>query len=132
MALVGDGELAVTKGIPQLDGTITGTRDDLAVVGREGDGQNVIGVANEAAGGGASGELPEPESLVPRGGQSVSTVGGNNLMTNVPSVTVSNRSTSPFHMSFLGDRAMYIRSRRQCGSDRGEIAWDNRIATHRG
>lgn len=79
MALVGDGELAVTEGVPQLDGAVTRTRDDLTVVGGEGDGQDVVGVADEAAGGGAGGELPEPQGLVPRGRQSVSTVRGDNL-----------------------------------------------------
>lgn len=79
VALVGDGVLAVTKSVPQLDGAVTGTGDDLAVVGREGDGQNVVGVADEAAGGGTGGKLPEAEGLVPRGGQSVGTVGGDNL-----------------------------------------------------
>lgn len=75
VALVGDGVLAVTEGVPQLDGAVTRTGDDLAVVGREGDRQNVVGVADEAAGGGAGGKLPEAESLVPRGGEGVGTVG---------------------------------------------------------
>lgn len=79
VALVGDGVLAVTEGVPQLDGAVTGSGDDLTVVGGEGDGQNVVGVADETAGGGAGGELPEPQGLVPRGRQSVSTVGGDNL-----------------------------------------------------
>ena len=79
VALVGDGELAVTEGVPQLDGAVARTRDDLTVVGGEGDGQDVVGVADEAAGGGAGGELPEPQGLVPRGRQSVSTVRGDNL-----------------------------------------------------
>jgi hypothetical protein len=79
VALIGDGELAVTEGVPQLDGAVTGTRDDLTVVGGERDGQDVVGVADEAAGGGAGGKLPQPQGLVPRGRQSVSTVRGDNL-----------------------------------------------------
>lgn len=79
MALLGDGVLAVTKGVPQLDGAIARTGDDLSVVGREGDGENVVGVADESSGGGASGKLPEAESLVPRGRQSVGAVGGDDL-----------------------------------------------------
>lgn len=79
MALVGDGVLAVTEGVPQLDGAVTGSGDDLTVVGGEGDRENVVGVADETAGGGAGGELPESQGLVPRGGQSVSTVGGDDL-----------------------------------------------------
>jgi hypothetical protein len=79
VALVGDGVLAVTESVPQLDGSVARSRDDLAVVGGEGDGEDVVGVADEAAGGGTGGELPEAEGLVPRGGKSVGAVGGDNL-----------------------------------------------------
>lgn len=79
VALVGDGVLAVTEGVPQLDGAVTGTGNDLTVVGGERDGQNVVGVADKGAGGVTGGELPQAEGLVPRGGQSVSTVGGDHL-----------------------------------------------------
>lgn len=85
MALVGDGELAVTEGVPQLDGTVAGTGDNLAVVGREGDGQDVVVVADEAAGGGARGQLPKSQGLVPRSGQGVGAVGGDNLSNFDPS-----------------------------------------------
>lgn len=79
VALVGDGVLAVTEGVPQLDGAVAGTGDDLAVVGGEADGQDVVVVADETAGGLAGGELPQAEGLVPGRGQSVGTVGGDNL-----------------------------------------------------
>lgn len=79
MTLLGDGELAVTKGVPELDGAISRAGNNLSVVGGERDGENVVGVANEAAGGGSGGKLPEAESLIPRGRESVSTVGGDNL-----------------------------------------------------
>lgn len=79
MALLGDGELAVTEGVPQLDGSVARTRDDLTVVGREGDGEDVVGVADESSSGGTGGELPQAEGLVPRSGQSVSTIGGDDL-----------------------------------------------------
>lgn len=79
VALVGDGVLAVAQGVPQLDGAVARAGDDLAVVGREGDGEDVVGVADEATGGGAGGELPKSQGLVPRSGQSVGTVGGDDL-----------------------------------------------------
>ena len=79
MALVGDGELAVTKGVPQLDGAVTGIGNDLTVVGGEGDGENVVGVADKGTGGVTGGQLPEAERLVPGGRQSVGTVGGDHL-----------------------------------------------------
>lgn len=79
MTLLGDGVLAVAEGVPQLDGLVPRTGDDLAVVGGERDGKDVVGVADEAAGGGAGGELPEAESLVPRGGEGVGAVRGDHL-----------------------------------------------------
>lgn len=79
VALVGDGVLAVTEGVPELDGTVTGARNDLAVVGREGDGEDIVGVADETTSGGTGSQLPEAESLVPRSGQSVSAIRGDHL-----------------------------------------------------
>jgi hypothetical protein len=79
MSLLSDSELAVTKSVPKLDGSIAGSGDNLSVVGRERNGQNIVGVANKSSGGGTSRKLPEAESLVPRGRESVGTVGGDNL-----------------------------------------------------
>jgi hypothetical protein len=81
VALFGDGELAVAESVPELDGAVSRAGDDLSVVGGEGDGEDVVGVADESAGGGAGGKLPQSEGLVPRGRQSVGTVGGDNLNT---------------------------------------------------
>lgn len=89
VALVSDGELAVTEGVPELDGAITRTRDDLAVIGGEGHGENVAVVPNEAAGGVAGGEFPEAKGLVPGCGQSVGTIGGNHLYS--PNVSLNDR-----------------------------------------
>lgn len=50
-----DGVLALAEGVPQLDGAVAGGGDDLAVVDGEGDGEDVLGVADEAAGGAAGG-----------------------------------------------------------------------------
>jgi hypothetical protein len=79
VALVGDGVLAVTERVPELDGSVARAGDDLAVVGREGDGEHVVGVADEAAGRHACGELPETERLVPGCREGVGAVGGDNL-----------------------------------------------------
>lgn len=51
VSLVSDGELAVTEGIPQLDSPVPRARDDLPVVGREGDGEDVACVSDKPAGG---------------------------------------------------------------------------------
>ena len=88
VALVGDGVLAVTEGVPQLDGAVTGTGDDLTVVGGEADGQDVVVVADETAGGLAGGELPQTESLVPGRGQGVGAVGGDHTVGDDVGVTL--------------------------------------------
>lgn len=69
VTLIMDGVLAFAEGIPQLDGAITRARHDLTVIGREGDGKHVLGMANEAAGGVAGREIPEAEGVVPGGGE---------------------------------------------------------------
>ena len=53
MPLIRDGKFAVTECIPELDGTVARARYNLAVVGGEGDGEDIVGVADEAAGCGA-------------------------------------------------------------------------------
>ena len=65
VALLCDGVFAVAKRVPQLDCPVARTRDDLSVVGGEGNGEDVVGVADEAAGGGAGGQLPQAQGLVP-------------------------------------------------------------------
>ena len=89
MTLVGDGEFAVTQSVPQFDGAIAGTRDDLTVIGREGDGQDIVGVADEAAGRHSSSELPQAESLVPGSRESIGTVGRDDLENACLSTTFS-------------------------------------------
>jgi len=58
----------------------------LAVVAGEGDGENVLGVTNEAAGGGPSGEVPEAELAIPRAGEAELTVGRDHNVLDVVSV----------------------------------------------
>ena len=88
VTLVGDGVLAVTKGVPELDAAVARSGNDLAVVGGERDGEDIVGVSDETAGGLAGGELPEAESLIPRGGKSVGTVGGDDLKRSVHDIWI--------------------------------------------
>lgn len=74
VSLLVDGELAVTESVPQLDASVARSGDDLSVIGREGNGEDVVGVSDETAGGGTGGELPETEGLVPRSREGVGTV----------------------------------------------------------
>jgi hypothetical protein len=74
VAVFGDVVLAFTKSVPQLDGLVTRARNDLTVIGRERDRENIVGVANETTGGGSVVEIPKTESVIPRGGQGELTV----------------------------------------------------------
>jgi len=71
-----DGGLALAKGVPQLEGTVARTRDNLSVVGRESDGKNILLVSNESLGGNTVLQVPKAESAIPRAGQSESSIGG--------------------------------------------------------
>ena len=79
MTLVRDGKLTVAQRVPQLDGAIARARDDLTVVGGEGDGEDIVGVTDETAGCHTSGEFPQAESLIPGGGECVGAVRGDDL-----------------------------------------------------
>lgn len=88
VTVVGDVELALAKCVPELDGAVTRARDNLTVVGGEGDREDIGGVADKAAGGGAGVEVPETEGLVPRGGQSKLAVGRDDNVRDKVVVTV--------------------------------------------
>jgi len=88
VTLLGDGKLAVPESVPELDGSVTGARNDLSVIGGEGDGKNIIGVANESSGGGTGRELPESESLVPGSRESVRSIRRDNAVGDDVAVTV--------------------------------------------
>lgn len=77
VTLVLDVKLALSQGVPELDGLVPGGGNNLTVVGREGDGENITGVTNESSGGGTGVEVPKTESVVPRRGESELTVGRN-------------------------------------------------------
>lgn len=87
MAILLNGELALTKSVPQLDGLIARSGDDLTVVSREGHREDILLVANETAGGKASVQVPKTEGLVPRGRQGELTIRRDNNV--LDSVVVS-------------------------------------------
>lgn len=65
VAVLGDVELALAERVPQLDGAVARAGNNLPVVGRERDGQDIRGVADKAAGGQTSVEVPQAQGLVP-------------------------------------------------------------------
>jgi hypothetical protein len=75
VALLDNGKLALAEGVPQLHGLVTRTRDDLSIVSREGNGQDILGVAHEATGAAAVVDVPKTKGGIPRSGQSELTIG---------------------------------------------------------
>jgi hypothetical protein len=74
MSFLGNSELAVSQSVPQLNCPVARSRNNLPVVGGEGNGKDVVVVSNKSASCGTGGELPETEGLVPRGGEGICTV----------------------------------------------------------
>ena len=65
VTLLLDGVLALSKGVPQLDGLVAGSRDNLTIVSRESHAHDILSVVLKTAGGLASAQVPEAEGLVP-------------------------------------------------------------------
>lgn len=76
MSIILDVEFALAKGVPKLDGAITGARHDLPVVSGETDGEDIGGVTDETTGSLAGVKVPETESVVPGRGERELAVGG--------------------------------------------------------
>lgn len=72
--LCGEGVLALTQSVPDLDGTIAGTRDNLTVICRECNGQNILGVVSETQGGLTFFKVPEAEGTIPGTGKDKETL----------------------------------------------------------
>jgi hypothetical protein len=70
------GEIIVYVDEIAVSHLVAGARDDLPVVQGEGDREDVLGVANEAAGGGARVEIPKAEGSVPGARKGELAVGG--------------------------------------------------------
>ena len=79
VSLLSDGKLAVTESVPELNGSIARSGDDLSVIGGEGDGENIVRVPNKSSGSGTSSKLPKAESLVPGGRECIGSVRGDDL-----------------------------------------------------
>jgi hypothetical protein len=65
------GELAVSEGVEEADFPFGACGEDLPVVRGEGDSEDLLLVSDESLGGLAGGEVPEPDVVVPRGGEQV-------------------------------------------------------------
>lgn len=82
VSIFADIHLALAEGVPQLDGTVAGAGNNLSVVGREGDGEDIGSMADEATGGETGVQIPQTEGLVPGRGQSELTIGRDDYVRN--------------------------------------------------
>ena len=83
-----DSVLALGQGVPQLDGLVPGSGDNLTIVGGESDTQNIVVVVLEAASGASSRQIPQAQVLVPGSGQGKVTIGGQNDIGDEVSMTM--------------------------------------------
>jgi len=81
---------AFSESVPEFDGPVARTRDDLTVVGAEADGKDIGSVANKAAGGQSGVQVPETESVIPGRGEGELAIGGNDDIRNEVVVAVEN------------------------------------------
>jgi hypothetical protein len=71
-----DGVLALAERVPQLDRLVAGSRHNLPVVHRKRHAEHILGVADEAPGGGARVQVPQTQSAVPGARERELAVGG--------------------------------------------------------
>ena len=103
VAILGDGELALAKGVPQLDSAVTRTRHNLTVVLREGNRQDVLGVTNEATGALAGGNLPQTQGAVPRRGEGKLAIGRQDNVRDEVIVTAKGTGGETIVIELAGD-----------------------------
>jgi len=121
VSLFNNGELALTKGVPQLDSSITGSRNNLAVVSTESNGKNVLRVTNKSAGAAAGVDVPQTEGSIPRAGKGKLTIRRDNNIRNKV-VVATERSAGKSVVSVLSGKGPHndtlVSGRRQ---DHGRI-----------
>jgi len=88
VAVLLEGELALTKSVPELDKTITTARHDLTVISRESNGKNILAVADETTSADAVGEIPKTKGVIPAAGESVVAIVGQLHVLNKVAVAV--------------------------------------------
>ena len=65
-----DSVLALSKGIPKLDGLVTRSRNDLTIVYGKGNREDILGVSAEATGSLTAVDLPKAKGTIPRSRES--------------------------------------------------------------
>jgi len=104
VSLILNGVLALSKSVPQLDGLVSRSRDDLSVIGREGNRENVLGVSNESSSGGSRVQIPQSEGRIPRSREGELTIRGDDDVLDKVSMSVKGSSgNSVVLVRFSGD-----------------------------
>ena len=88
MSLLLDSVFALGQGIPQLDGFISGSTDNLTIIGGESNAQDIVAVILETAGGTSGGQVPQSQILIPRSGQGKVAVRGKDDIRNKVTMTM--------------------------------------------
>ena len=88
VSIVLDVIFTFTEGVPELDCPVARARDNLTVVRREADGEDIGGVADETTGSVASVKIPQAQRVVPRRGERELAIGGNDDVGNEVVVAV--------------------------------------------
>ena len=99
LSLGSKGELALSKRVPELDGLITRSGDDLTVVEGECDGKDVLLVTHETTCGLSGADLPETERSIPRSRECELSIGGDDHVGN--EVVVSAEGTAGISCSVV-------------------------------
>lgn len=116
--------LTLTQSVPQLDRAVSGSRDDLAIIEGESDGENIFGVADEAASSDAGGEVPEAELGVPAAGESELAVGREDDVFDEVRVTGETAAREAVDSVFLGEVPDYEGFvARGCDDHVGVVDW---------
>jgi len=73
-----DRVFTLSQGVPQLDALVTRSGDNLAVVRGEGDGEDILGVANEATSSHSHVQIPQANAGIPGGREGELSIRGEN------------------------------------------------------
>jgi len=88
VAALAEDVLLLTDGVPETGSAVAGAREDLTVVVREGNREDVLLVTDETAGGDALLKVPETEGAIPGGSHGITTVVGEADVADEVAVTV--------------------------------------------
>jgi len=99
-----NGVLALSQSVPQLDGLVSGSRDDLSVVSRESNAQDILAVSNKSSGGGSVVEIPQSQGSIPRSRESELAIEGDDEILNKVSMSLQALSWDTIVLfAFSGD-----------------------------